>query len=872
MSASRAVRCPGCNAVFKLKSEIPEGKGIRCSQCGTAFKFGYSSTSEGIQEAGSSLPPRQHGPTSRTRRPSRNQSSSFGAWLVGAILVGVILVAFVFVAGIPVFAPKPATPVTSSSSSSKPAVQQSVQAAPEQPETTESIMTETVEAQADTPETIRFFVAEGAEGLELVSIPDGHFTDTSVGKGSSQKRALKLNRNYLYLDISDELLFDVPEHHTEPYAISLEFFDEKPGTLDLQYDGHQFEADAPHDGRWKTTEKISLEGSETWKQVSFILTNVKFANRQQGKADFRLRTEPAAAISVREISLIPKDEFSPSIASKEPSSGTNPSDTFKPQNNPLDPVTPDDLAPGFRVTWFADTDFEKQIRQEVLQKPIDFFWEKSPGEGIDEDGWSTRYEGVLPIPQAGDYEFHLKSDDGSRLWIDNELIVDNWELHGPEIKSEKTRLEAGLHQLRIDHYDDQYGAHLTFRMTNPTTGKPENFPLALMRHDSRKSAGWKLVQGSSEPKEPPAASPENPVVLAGEGAELRLVKNVELQTPPSHGGFHSYDFSSDGKMLAGGTGLGGFTSGGKTTKFGGEVLLWNPRTGRLTETLGSHGASVSSVMFSDDGKTLVSVSNNNGLIKVWNVASKKEIQRIQLEGDYSSDKPVVAPLVAISPEGKYLAATASVPKEEGSNVYEHRKLNVWELSTGKEQWSLEDGILEAMTFSPDGLALLAAVRHLEESGTDSRGRKRYKQNLEIVEIDVESGKITTRNPPAQKRTLDEIAFVGDPQKFAGLSSGGLTLRDLDTNETVGQFEWHDDRPFFNVYGFSSDGRYLLRGNNEFLELSDLEEGKVIGLMTTEFPDLLWNLAISDDLKKVVCNFDHEPTIFEITGVVLPRGE
>lgn len=869
MSPARAIRCPGCKAVFQLNSEIPEGKGIRCSQCGTAFKVGGSSESEGVQAAGPSLPPRQHGPTPRSRRPSSNQSSSFGAWVVGAILIGVVLVAFVFGAGMFLFAPQPAapvaTPVKSGSSSSKPAVQQTAEAAPEQPEQTEPVTTEPVDTESDTPETIRYVVANGAEGLELVSIPDGQFTDMSVGKGSSRKRALKLNRNYLYLDVSDELLFDLPEHHTEPYAVSLEIFDAKAGTLDLQYDGHQFKIDAPHDGRWKTTEKFTLEGSEEWKQVSFILNNVKFANRQQGKADFRLRTEPAGAIAVREITLIPKNEHSPTIAA-----GTNPavgeSQADSPENNPLDPVTSDDLAAGFRVTWFADTDFEKQIRQEVLEKPIDFFWEKSPGEGIAEDGWSARYEGVLPIPAEGEYEFHLKSDDGSRLWIDDELVVDNWGLHGLETKSGKVSLDPGLHTLRIDHYDDQYGAHLTFQMTNPTTGKPANFPLSLMRHDSRKAESLRVVKGTSNPSTPPTETPDEPVQLDGEAPALKLTKEVKLQTPPNHGGFHSFAFSPEGKLLAGGTGIGGFTTGGQTTKFGGNVLLWNPRTGRITETLGKHGASVSSVMFSDDGRSLVSVSKDNGLIKVWDVTSKKEIQNIQLEGDYSSDKPVVAPLVAISPGGKYLAAAAAVPVKEGSNVYQHGTLVLWDLVSGVERWSKEDSGLEAMTFSNEGSQLTGQLKHLTESGKDSRGRTRYRQELEVVQIDAESGTVTNRLAPVQKRTLDAMSFVGETGLLATLGSDGLALRDLDANETVGRFEWHGDRSFFNVHGLSPDGRFLLRGNNEYLELSDLEEGKTIGLMTTEFPDLLWNLAISDDLKKVVCNFDHTPTVFEISGV------
>lgn len=874
MSHSSAIRCPECKTVFRLKTELPEGKALRCKECGTTFRIGVESNTIEPSSASPSLPPVKQRTPVGTGNSSENTSPESGTWVVGAILIAAVLfggVGFLFSVGYYLMHdPTPTTAVSpsvkSGSRTSKPAIPQTIQdpAARVEPEPSETVTTETIETQRTLPVKLRYFVADDSHGLEPVSMPDGQFTDRSVGAGRTLKRALKLKNNYLYLDVSDKLLFDVPEEESQPYVVSLEFYDEKPGMIDLQYDAHPLESNAPHDGRWMTTEKTALQGDKQWKQITFPLTNVKFANRQQGKADMRLRTEPAAAIAVRELKLIPQAEFSSELAANKASPETN--DSPDGNDKPLAPVTPDDLAPGFRVTWFADTDFKKQIRQEVLQKPIDFFWEKSPGEGIAEDGWSARYEGILTIPANGEYEFHLTSDDGSRLWIDEELVIDNWGLHGPESRSGPAKLDPGLHTIRIDHFDDQLGAHLTLKMSHPETGIPGIVPLTLMRHDSRKAEGWKVVRANSGSKRQSTENTDEPKVLNGEGAEIKLVKKVELQTPRNHGGLHSFAFSPDGKILAGGTGIGGITSGGKTTKFGGDVLLWNPRTGRITETLGNHGASVSSVMFSDDGKRLVSNSNNNGLIKVWDVASKKELHSFQLIGDYTSDKPVVPPLVAISPKGNSLVAAASVPVEEGSNVYEHRHLQAWNLRTGQEHWSLEDQVIEAMTFSPDGSMLVTEVKHLEKAGTDSRGRQRYRQNLEVLEIDVESGEITSRHAPAQKRSFNEMAFVGESHKLAGMSSGGLTLQNLESSETTEQFEWHDDRSFFQVFAFSSDGRYLLRGNDKFLELSDLKEGKVIGLVTKEFPDLLWNLAISNDLTHIVCNFDHTPTVFEVTGV------
>jgi RHS repeat-associated protein len=50
----------------------------------------------------------------------------------------------------------------------------------------------------------------------------------------------------------------------------------------------------------------------------------------------------------------------------------------------------------------------------------------APTTGIPADQWSLRATGEITFPQAGDYTLKLFSDDGSRLWIDDALVVDNW--------------------------------------------------------------------------------------------------------------------------------------------------------------------------------------------------------------------------------------------------------------------------------------------------------------------------------------------------------------------------------------------------------------------------------------------------------------
>jgi hypothetical protein len=59
----------------------------------------------------------------------------------------------------------------------------------------------------------------------------------------------------------------------------------------------------------------------------------------------------------------------------------------------------------------------------------------------------------LNVPAAGSYSFRLRSDDGSELLIDNNLIVDNDGLHGAEDKDGTVQLTAGYHALRINYFE-----------------------------------------------------------------------------------------------------------------------------------------------------------------------------------------------------------------------------------------------------------------------------------------------------------------------------------------------------------------------------------------------------------------------------------
>ena len=97
----------------------------------------------------------------------------------------------------------------------------------------------------------------------------------------------------------------------------------------------------------------------------------------------------------------------------------------------------------------------------VVTSAIDL--EHAPEEG----DFALRFTGWIELPEDGEYTFQLTSDDGARLWIDSELVVDNGGVH-PEKTSEGSReLFRGFALLRVEMYDAGGHASLAAQWQGP---------------------------------------------------------------------------------------------------------------------------------------------------------------------------------------------------------------------------------------------------------------------------------------------------------------------------------------------------------------------------------------------------------------------
>ena len=54
---------------------------------------------------------------------------------------------------------------------------------------------------------------------------------------------------------------------------------------------------------------------------------------------------------------------------------------------------------------------------------------------------------------GGGYTFYATSDDGIRVWVDEQLIIDRWYDHAEATFSAARSLSAGYHSMRVEYYD-----------------------------------------------------------------------------------------------------------------------------------------------------------------------------------------------------------------------------------------------------------------------------------------------------------------------------------------------------------------------------------------------------------------------------------
>lgn len=90
-------------------------------------------------------------------------------------------------------------------------------------------------------------------------------------------------------------------------------------------------------------------------------------------------------------------------------------------------------------------------------------------------------QGAIEIPADGTYTFYVNSNDGSKLFINGELLIDNDGPHGALEKQGSLHLSEGRHRWRITYFQAGGGFHLKASMKGPGMEKENISPDMLFK-------------------------------------------------------------------------------------------------------------------------------------------------------------------------------------------------------------------------------------------------------------------------------------------------------------------------------------------------------------------------------------------------------
>jgi nitrous oxidase accessory protein NosD len=102
---------------------------------------------------------------------------------------------------------------------------------------------------------------------------------------------------------------------------------------------------------------------------------------------------------------------------------------------------------------------EAPIKTEILPR-LDFTTGGAIGASLPANRVALRAEGIVQLPQ-GLFELAVISDDGVRVWIDDRLVIDRWNVHESEI--DRLPLTGGRYKMKIEYFENTGWAELQVR-------------------------------------------------------------------------------------------------------------------------------------------------------------------------------------------------------------------------------------------------------------------------------------------------------------------------------------------------------------------------------------------------------------------------
>ena len=125
----------------------------------------------------------------------------------------------------------------------------------------------------------------------------------------------------------------------------------------------------------------------------------------------------------------------------------------------------------FQACYYDNKDFTS-LKLIKTDSTINFDWGSgSPDSTIGVDTFSAKWEGDF-IFESATYNFTATADDGIRVYIDNQILIDQWKDQAPTTYQASKTLTAGTHRIKVEYYENGIGATAKVSWIKQTTSPP----------------------------------------------------------------------------------------------------------------------------------------------------------------------------------------------------------------------------------------------------------------------------------------------------------------------------------------------------------------------------------------------------------------
>ena len=127
---------------------------------------------------------------------------------------------------------------------------------------------------------------------------------------------------------------------------------------------------------------------------------------------------------------------------------------------------------GLLAQYFSNTPstapFPSTATINKTEPTINFNWGSYGPPGISVDSFKARFTGTVQSLDAGTYTFYVTSDDGYRLWINNQLVMDKWiDKSVSEDSAFITLPRCTKNFIKLEYYENKYNAVCILKWSGP---------------------------------------------------------------------------------------------------------------------------------------------------------------------------------------------------------------------------------------------------------------------------------------------------------------------------------------------------------------------------------------------------------------------